>query len=39
MGLMVLFVLGQALYLGRHLKDTDSAASAGTPPTAKDLRP
>ena len=39
MGLMVLFVLGQALYLGRHLKDTDSAASAGTPPTAKDLQP
>ena len=31
MGLMVLFVLGQALYLGRHMKDTDSIA--------KDIKP
>ena len=31
MGLMVLFVLGQALYLGRHMKDTDSIA--------KDVKP
>ena len=31
MGLMVLFVLGQALYLGRHMKDTDNIA--------KDLKP
>ena len=30
MGLMLLFVLGQALYLGRHMKDTD---------TAKDVKP
>ncbi len=31
MGLMVLFVLGQALYLGRHMKDTDNLA--------KDVKP
>ena len=31
MGLMLLFVLGQALYLGRHMKDTDTAA--------KDVKP
>ena len=31
MGLMVLFVLGQALYLGRHMKDTDHLA--------KDVKP
>ena len=31
MGLMVLFVLGQALYLGRHMKDTDNIA--------KDVKP
>ena len=33
LGLTVVFILGQALYLGRHIEEDDDAAEGNTPPS------